>query len=95
MLFQVKYEEATRIATDGVSSIRTVASFVAEERVCTLYDERCKEPLRIGIRQGLVAGISLGFSNFVMFATFAMCFWVGVKLVENGTATFKEVFRVS
>ncbi|CAM6099091.1 unnamed protein product [Calypogeia fissa] len=91
---KLKYEEATRIATDGVSSIRTVASFVAEERISYLYDEKCKKPVRTGIRQGLVAGISLGFSNFIMFATFALCFWVGGKFVENGTATFKEVFRV-
>lgn len=91
---QLKYEDASRIANDAVSSIRTVASFSAEDRVCKLYEEKCQEPVKSGVRQGTIAGIAFGFSNFVMFSTYALCFWAGSKLVENGTLTFKQVFRV-
>ncbi|KAL2611668.1 hypothetical protein R1flu_023360 [Riccia fluitans] len=91
---KVKYEDASRVANDAVSSIRTVASFCAEERICDLYEEKCKEPVKSGTRQGLVAGFALGFSNLVMFCTYALCFWAGSKLVDNGTLTFKQVFRV-
>ncbi|CAM6099089.1 unnamed protein product [Calypogeia fissa] len=89
-----KYEDASRLATDAVSSIRTVASFVAEERICNLYNEECKRPVKNGIKQSLIAGIALGFSNFILYTTFALCFWVGGKLVQDGTLTFKDVFRV-
>ncbi|KAG6544499.1 hypothetical protein Mapa_014137 [Marchantia paleacea] len=91
---KVMYEDASRVANDAVSSIRTVASFCAEDRICNLYEEKCKEPVKTGTRQGLIAGTALGFSNFVMFSTYALCFWAGGKLVDNGTLTFKQVFRV-
>ncbi|BBN16210.1 autophagy-related protein 9 [Marchantia polymorpha subsp. ruderalis] len=91
---KVLYEDASRVANDAVSSIRTVASFCAEDRICSLYEEKCQEPVKTGTRQGLIAGMALGFSNFVMFSTYALCFWAGGKLVDNGTLTFKQVFRV-
>lgn len=95
LCFQEKYEDASRLATDAVSSIRTVASFVAEDRICEQYNEECREPVKTGVRQGLIAGFAVGFANLILYFTFALCFWVGGKLVANGTITFKDVFRVS
>ncbi len=43
------YEDASQIANDAVGSIRTVASFCAEEKVMQLYEERCKGPVKAGI----------------------------------------------
>lgn len=34
---KIKYEEATQVAHDAVSSIRTVASFCAENRIMKAY----------------------------------------------------------
>eukprot|EP01018_Ginkgo_biloba_P030331 Gb_08614 [translate_table: standard] len=88
------YEEASQVANDAVGNIRTVASFCAEEKVLALYSEKCIVPLKSGIRKGIVSGIGLAFSNFMMFATYALSFWVGAHLVEDGKASFKKVFRV-
>ncbi|KAJ9699966.1 hypothetical protein PVL29_005686 [Vitis rotundifolia] len=89
-----KYEEASQVANDAVGSIRTVASFCAEEKVMQLYQQKCEGPMNAGIREGLVGGIGYGVSFFLLFAVYATAFYAGARLVEVGQATFAEVFRV-
>ena len=45
------YEEASQVANDAVGSIRTVASFSAEDKAMKLYWKKCERPVRTGIRQ--------------------------------------------
>jgi ATP-binding cassette subfamily B (MDR/TAP) protein 1 len=91
---KIAYEDASRVANDAISSIRTVSSFCAEEKVVNLYTEKCKRPLKSGIQQGYISGTGLAFSNFVLFACYALSFWYGSKLVQQGQTTFGDVFRV-
>ncbi|KAF0926537.1 hypothetical protein E2562_026025 [Oryza meyeriana var. granulata] len=42
---KVKYEEATQVAHDAVSSIWTVASFCAEHRIMKTYYKKCEAPV--------------------------------------------------
>ncbi|KAL6004059.1 ABC transporter B member 21 [Asimina triloba] len=58
------YEDASQVANDAVGSIRTVASFCAEDRVMELYQKKCE------------------------------AFYAGARFVEDGKATFRDVFRV-
>ncbi|KAK9086195.1 hypothetical protein Syun_028589 [Stephania yunnanensis] len=44
---KIMYEEASQIASDAVSSIRTVASFCAEEKVMKLYEKKSEGPTRL------------------------------------------------
>ncbi|KAL5705493.1 ABC-type xenobiotic transporter [Ranunculus cassubicifolius] len=88
------YEEASQVASDAVGSIRTIASFCAEEKVMQLYEMKCKGPLRTGIRQGLVSGIGYGVSFCLLFCVNATCFYAGGRLVEDGKTTFASVFKV-
>ena len=62
--FQLMYEEASQVANDAVSSIRTVASFSAEEKVMDLYKKKCEEPLRAGIRTGIISGIGFAYEDW-------------------------------
>ncbi|KAB1228138.1 ABC transporter B family member 11 [Morella rubra] len=91
---KMKYEEASQVANDAVGSIRTVASFCAEEKVMQLYKKKCEGPMKAGIRQGLVSGIGFGISFFLLFSVYATSFYAGARLVEDGKATFSDVFRV-
>lgn len=91
---KLAYEDASRVANDAISSIRTVSSFCAEEKVVNLYTEKCQKPLKSGIRQGYISGTGLAFSNFVLFACYALAFWVGSKLVQQGKTSFGDVFKV-
>ncbi|KAL5718616.1 ABC-type xenobiotic transporter [Ranunculus cassubicifolius] len=91
---KMMYEEASQVANDAVGSIRTVASFCAEENVMQLYKKKCDGPMKTGIRQGLISGIGFGVSFFFLFCFYAACFYFGARLVESGKATFSDVFKV-
>ncbi|XP_025814011.1 ABC transporter B family member 4-like isoform X2 [Panicum hallii] len=91
---KLKYEEASQVATDAVGGIRTVAAFSAEKKVMETYEKKCESPIKQGIREGVVGGLGFGFSFLAFYFTYALCFYVGAKFVQQGTATFPEVFRV-
>ncbi|CAJ1940683.1 unnamed protein product [Sphenostylis stenocarpa] len=88
------YEEASQVANDAVGNIRTVAAFCAEEKVMELYQKKCVGPIQTSIRQGLVSGTGFGLSLFLLFSVYACSYYAGARLVENGKASFSDVFRV-
>lgn len=88
------YEEASQVANDAVGSIRTVASFCAEERVMDLYRRKCESPMKKGIRRGLISGIGFGSAMFFLYTVFSCSFYAGARLVEQGKMKFSDVFRV-
>lgn len=92
---QVMYEEASQIANDAVGTIRTVASYCAEEKVVDIYRRKCEGPVKVGIRRGLISGIGFGLSLALVFFAYATAFYAGARLVEAGKTTFTDVFRVS
>ncbi|XP_019165678.1 PREDICTED: ABC transporter B family member 9-like [Ipomoea nil] len=91
---KVMYEEASQVANDAVGSIRTVASFCAEEKVMAMYQKKCEEPMKQGVKIGLISGGGLGFGSLVLYLTNAFCFYIGAVLIEHDLATFPEVFKV-
>lgn len=91
---KMMYEEASQVANDAVGSIRTVASFCAEDKVMQLYRDKCEGPKKTGIQQGLISGIGFGVSFFLLFCVYAASFYAGARLVEAGKTTFSDVFRV-
>nr|GEU41833.1 ABC transporter B family member 21-like [Tanacetum cinerariifolium] len=88
------YEEASQIASDAVGSIRTVASFCAEEKLVIEYSNKCECPKKKGIQQGLISGIGFGVSSSLLFLMYAATFYAGARLVEAEKTTFADVFRV-
>ncbi|KAH0717742.1 hypothetical protein KY285_013773 [Solanum tuberosum] len=91
---KVMYEEASQIANDAVGSIRTVASFCAEEKVMDMYQKKCEGPMKQGVKIGIVSGASLGFGSFILYCTNAFCFYIGSVLIQHGLASFGQVFKV-
>lgn len=89
------YEEASQVANDAVGSIRTVASFCAEDKVMHLYSRKCEGPRKVGIRQGLITGIGFGTSFVLLFLVYATSFYAGARFIEAEKATFSDVFLVS
>ncbi|XP_004234243.1 ABC transporter B family member 9 [Solanum lycopersicum] len=91
---KVANEEASQVANDAIGSIRTVASFCAEEKVMEMYQRKSEAPLKQGAKTGLVGGVGLGFSSFVLFSLYALTFYLGAILVKHDKAKFSEVFKV-
>ncbi|XP_059632044.1 ABC transporter B family member 11-like isoform X1 [Cornus florida] len=88
------YEDASQIASDAVGSIRTVASFCAEEKVMQLYQKKCEGPMKAGEREGLISGTGFGLSYFFLYCVYATSFYAGARLVDQGKTTFANVFQV-
>ncbi|MCL7051652.1 hypothetical protein MKW94_013228, partial [Papaver nudicaule] len=91
---KLMYEEASQVANDAVGSIRTVASFCAEKKVMDIYQEKCKGPMKAGVKTGVVSGAGLGFSSAVLYCINALLFYVGAQLIKHDRATFGQVFKV-
>ncbi|XP_011079478.1 ABC transporter B family member 4 [Sesamum indicum] len=91
---KVMYEEASQVANDAVGTIRTVASYCAEDKVMEVYRKKCEGPVKLGIRQGLISGTGFGLSLALVFFAYATAFYAGARLVEAGKTTFADVFRV-
>ncbi|RZB42213.1 ABC transporter B family member 9 [Glycine soja] len=88
---KAKYEEASQVANDVVSSIRTIASFCAESKVMDRYKKKCDIEFILAL--GLVSGTGFDFSFLALYCTNAFYFYIGSVLVQH-SATFPEVFKV-
>ncbi|KAL5577097.1 hypothetical protein UlMin_018796 [Ulmus minor] len=91
---KVMYEEASQVANDAVSGIRTVASFCSEKKVMDMYQKKCEGPMKQGVKVGLISGGGFGFSFFALYCIQAFCFYIGAILVKHDKATFGQVFKV-
>ncbi|KAJ4796763.1 ABC transporter B family member 11 [Rhynchospora pubera] len=92
---KVLYEEASQVASDAVSSIRTVASFCAEKHIMETYNCKCAASMNQVVRTGWISGLGYGFSYLMLYLTYALCFYVSEKFVEQGKATPNEVFKLA
>uniref|UniRef100_R7WBG2 ABC transporter B family member 4 n=1 Tax=Aegilops tauschii TaxID=37682 RepID=R7WBG2_AEGTA len=91
---KMMYEDASQVATDAVSSIRTIASFCCEKRITRIYDRKCRASVNQGVKTGIVGGIGFGFSYLTLYLTYGLCFYVGGQFVRQGKSNFGEVFKV-
>jgi ATP-binding cassette subfamily B (MDR/TAP) protein 1 len=74
-----------------VSSIRTVYSYVGEERTVKAYKISLEPTLKHGIKQGLMKGMAIGTIG-VTFAVWALQGWYGSTLVMHKKAKGGDVF---
>ena len=65
-------EKAGHVVEESVHGIRTVAAFNLSQEMGDRYRTRLVEPQEQGIKSGHTSGIGFGFSQFVMFATYAV-----------------------
>ncbi|KAI3855241.1 hypothetical protein MKX03_026099 [Papaver bracteatum] len=84
-----EYNKAGTLVEQAISSIRTVYSFVGEQKTMDEFSEALNGSVKLGLKQGLAKGVAIG-SNGVSFAVWAFMSWYGSKLVmyhggEGGT----------
>ncbi|ONK75132.1 uncharacterized protein A4U43_C03F13700 [Asparagus officinalis] len=84
---EVSYRKAGNVAQQAISSIRTVISFVMEERVADKYAESLQKSEAIGRRIGFAKGAGMGVIYFVTYSQWALAFWYGSILVAKGEIT--------
>ncbi|KAK9061737.1 hypothetical protein SSX86_018920 [Deinandra increscens subsp. villosa] len=88
-----EYNKADAVAEQAISSVRTVYSFVGENKTSKEYSDALEGTLKLGLKQGLTKGLAIG-SNGVTFAVWAFLCWYGSKLVMYHGARGGTVWSV-
>ncbi|KAF8390241.1 hypothetical protein HHK36_024766 [Tetracentron sinense] len=88
------HAKTSMIAGEGVSNIRTVAAFNAQEKILSLFGHELRLPQLRSLRRSQSAGILFGISQLALYASEALILWYGAHLVRKGVSTFSRVIKV-
>ncbi|CAH1437660.1 unnamed protein product [Lactuca virosa] len=88
-----EYNKAGAVAEQAISSVRTVYSFVGENKSLTEYSAALEGSVKLGIKQGLAKGIAIG-SNGVSYIVWSFLCWYGSRLVMYDGARGGTVYAV-
>ncbi|GAB9477804.1 Multidrug resistance protein abc superfamily, partial [Globisporangium polare] len=80
-------------ASEVLTNIRTVISLGIEKSSSQKYLDLLEIPMKKGKKEAQINGVALGFSSFIMMATYSLVFWLGAKLVNDGHITFQQMIR--
>ena len=84
---QDRVAEATAVAEEAFSQIRTVQSFVQEDWERERYGERITASVRTALQRAQVRGVFFGMLTFCTFAGIVFVLWQGGLLVLDGQLT--------
>ncbi|XP_059670243.1 ABC transporter B family member 15-like [Cornus florida] len=88
-----EYTKANTIAEQAISSIRTVYSFVGENKTINEFSAALQGTVNLGLKQGLAKGLAIG-SNGVVFAIWSFMSYYGSRMVMYHDARGGTVFAV-
>ncbi|MED6205610.1 ABC transporter B member 19 [Stylosanthes scabra] len=88
------HAKTSMIAGEGVSNIRTVAAFNAQNKMLSVFCHELRVPQMISLRRSQTAGILFGISQLALYASEALILWYGAHLVSKGVSTFSKVIKV-
>ncbi|KAI3793977.1 hypothetical protein L1987_36601 [Smallanthus sonchifolius] len=88
-----EYNKAGTVAEQAISSVRTVYSFVGENKTLSEYSAALEGTVKLGLKQGLAKGVAIG-SNGIVFAVWSFLSWYGSRLVMYHGASGGTVFAV-
>ncbi|XP_012063835.1 PREDICTED: multidrug resistance protein homolog 49-like [Atta cephalotes] len=75
------YGQAGSVAEEVLASIRTVVAFNGEKKEVERYSEKLAPAEKSGIRRGMWSGIGGGVMWLIIYLSYALAFWYGVKLI--------------
>ncbi|CAK4232800.1 unnamed protein product [Aphanomyces euteiches] len=81
------------VATEAITNARTIAAFGLQSEFASRYNALLEEPQRQGKRKAHVSGLLNGFSGFSSFAVYALVFWYGARLMNDGRIDFKQLIN--
>ncbi|EFJ23178.1 hypothetical protein SELMODRAFT_103646 [Selaginella moellendorffii] len=84
------YSKAGSLVEQTVASIRTVFSFVAEDKILKSYSQLLEATVHLGVKQGYAKGLALG-SGGIAFAIWSFMTWYGSVLVMRRQANGAEI----
>ncbi|XP_043813018.1 ABC transporter B family member 13 isoform X2 [Manihot esculenta] len=91
---EAAYAEAGKVADEVISQIRTVYSFVGEDRAIEAYSRSLKNALKLGKKSGIAKGIGVGFTYGLLFCAWAMLLWYASVLVRHRITSGAKAFTM-
>ncbi|XP_030453534.1 ABC transporter B family member 13-like isoform X2 [Syzygium oleosum] len=95
---EAAYAEAGKVAEEVISQIRTVYSFVGEDKAVEAYSKSLKVALKLGKKSGFAKGVGVGFTYALLFCAWALLLWYASILVRhhhtNGGKAFTTIINV-
>ncbi|KAM9325016.1 ATP-dependent translocase ABCB1-like [Gastrophryne carolinensis] len=90
------YAKAGAVAEEIITAIRTVVAFNGQEKAQKQYNHNLQDAKKVGIRKSITTNVSMGISQFLIMAAYALGFWYGTKLTidEKETYTIGKVLIV-
>lgn len=88
------HAKTSMIAGEGVSNIRTVAAFNAQDKIISLFRYQLRIPHKRSLRRSQLSGFLFGLSQLALYGSEALILWYGVNLVRKGMSTFSKVIQV-
>eukprot|EP01018_Ginkgo_biloba_P022724 Gb_08707 [translate_table: standard] len=86
-------DQGSQLAAEAVANHRTITAFSSHERILNLFEHTQKGPHEQSMKQSWFSGFVLGTSQSLTLCTWALDFWYGGKLVQQGYITSKALFR--
>ncbi|KAK4283866.1 hypothetical protein QN277_000770 [Acacia crassicarpa] len=84
---------STQIAVEAVYNHKIVISFGSNKKVVQLFDEAQEAPRKEARKKSWLAGIGMGSAQCLTFMTWALDFWYGGKLMQQGEISAGDVFK--
>ncbi|KAK9129439.1 hypothetical protein Sjap_009926 [Stephania japonica] len=95
---ETAYAGAGKFAEEVISQVRTVYSFVGEDKAVHAYSNLLTNALKLGKKSGFVKGFGLGVMYAVMFCSWGLLLWQASVLVSrhsvDGAKAFMTIVNV-
>ncbi|XP_057975011.1 ABC transporter B family member 13-like isoform X2 [Malania oleifera] len=95
---EAAYADAGKVAEEVIAQVRTVYSFVGEDKAVKAYSRSLKNALKMGKKSGFAKGVGVGFTYGLLFCSWALLLWYASILVRhhdtNGGKAFTTILNV-
>ncbi|KAG8066441.1 hypothetical protein GUJ93_ZPchr0004g40415 [Zizania palustris] len=88
------HAKSSMVAGEGVSNIRTVAAFNAQNKILSLFSHELRVPEQQILRRSQTSGLLFGLSQLCLYSSEALILWYGSHLVRSHGSTFSKVIKV-
>ncbi|NXA54463.1 MDR1 protein, partial [Nothocercus julius] len=82
------YANAGAVAEEILTAVKTVVAFNGQQKAIAKYDVNLETAKNVGVKKSITTNTSLGVSQFLIFASYALAFWYGTKLTEEEQETY-------
>ncbi|KAK3231861.1 hypothetical protein Dsin_003742 [Dipteronia sinensis] len=89
---EAAYAEAGKVAEEVISQVRTVYSFVGEDKAVETYSQSLKNALKLGKKSGIAKGVGVGLTYGLLFCAWSLLLWYASILVRHGHTNGGKAF---